>query len=268
MKPFLCLLLLVFLASRLPAQEPPDDPQAGALVDCGGEKVAIFERTESKDGHCALGWTLRPGRRKEPFDWSAYNRSQPVETVLASTADNDPEKGDYVLVNGVLDLQGKVFTPLPSKDPYFPNYNHHGLSVAWSEERDGTRYALVSNDSRFSTNELFLVRYGSTPVGIVNLSPEADRTVAERMRKRDPKDYRNYGTTYEPGNGADPGGTPRTAFRRVISTPIRAGSPSRCRRATFCALILTANSGWESPRFKTVAADSPRGKGCPARCGR
>lgn len=214
MKPLLSLLFAVLLAPSLSAQAPPDDPQAGTLVDCGNEKVAIFERTESRDGRFALGWTVRPNRKKDPVDWSTYQRDDPLAFLEKYPDDVEkPDAGDYVLVNGVLDLRAKTFVPLPGKDPYFPGYNHHGLAVAWSEERNGARYALVSNDSRFSTDELFLVRLGAGPVWIVDLSPEADKAVAKRMRRRDPKDYRDYETTYDPRSEAD-SGTPRTEFRK------------------------------------------------------
>ena len=215
MKPLFRLLLFALFAPCLSAQQPPDDPQAGVLVDCGNEKVAIFERTESKDGRFALGWTIRPNQKKDPVDWSAYHRDSPLDILEKyPTDDEHPASGDYLVLDGVLDLQQKKFTPLSSKDPYFPNYNHHGISVAWSEARGGTRYAVISNDSRFSTADLFLVRLGSAPAQVVNLSPEANKAVAERMRKRDPKDYRDYETTYYPRDDADPGGTPRTEFRQ------------------------------------------------------
>ena len=213
-------LCLVSGCARVFAQEATPDPNAGTLVDCGAEKAVVFEDTTSKDGHFALGWTLRPNRKKELVDWSAYKRAEsPAAMALTlmekyPTNDDEPAKGDYLLVNGVLDLTAKKFAALPIKDPHFPGRNHHGVSVTWSEDRQDTRFAVVSNDDRFATVDLFLVHLTSNHVESIPLSPTADKAVADR--KRDPKDYRNYVTTYElaSDDSAEPGKKPPSEFQK------------------------------------------------------
>ena len=194
---FLCLLALV--VSPAFAQEPPDDPKAGVLVDCGGEKVAIFDGTESKDGHFALGWTIRPNRKKDPVDWSVYHRESPLDIIEKYNADagEEPAKADYLLVNGVLDLPGKTFTSLPATGTYFPNRNRWGIGAAWPDARAGGRYALVGIEGRFATDSLFLVHLGAGAPQVTALSPEADKAVKDGMKKRDPKDFARYETSYD-----------------------------------------------------------------------
>ena len=211
MKTFRLLGLLALFAIPALAQEPRDDPRAGVLVDCGGEKVAIFEHTESKDGHYALGWTIRPHRKQDPVDWSAYHRENPWDMVekYSGTTDDEPAKADYLVVDGVLDLRGKTFTPLPSNAPFYPNRGHAGIAVAWESDvrRDGPT-ALVAIEARFSTNDLFLVRLDVGAPQVTALSPAADKAVSDGMKKRDPKDYREYETTYQLEPGGDPASSP------------------------------------------------------------
>ena len=206
MKIFLLLCLPALFTIPAAAQEPSDDTRAGILVACGGEKVAMFERTESKDGHYALGWTIRPHRKQDPVDWSAYHRENPVDMLerYPGTTDEEPEKADYLVVDGVLDLRAKTFTLLPSNAPFYPNRGHADIRVAWeSDARNGGPTALVAIGARFSTNDLFLVRLGAGAPQVTALSPEADKAVSDGMKKRDPKDYRSYETSYqlEPSGG-------------------------------------------------------------------
>ncbi len=211
------ILALCFTLScaRTVAQEPADDPRADTLQDCGAEKVAIFAGTTSKDAHFALAWTLRPNRKKTPVDWSTYKRDEPMAIMEKfPISDEDPTAGDYILVNGVLDLTAKRFTVLPIEDPHFPGRNHHGIAATWSEDRQGTRFAVVGNDGRFATNQLFLVHVTPQHVQPIPLSPTADKAVADRMRKRDPKDYRNYETAYELGSDPAPASKTPSGFQK------------------------------------------------------
>lgn len=197
----LLLCSLVLLATHAAAQqEPPEDPRAGELVDCGEEKVAILGRTVSKDGRFALGWTLLPTGKQAPVDWAAYDRKQPTAIMeKLSISAEEGEKGDYKVVDGLLDLQAKTFTPLASKFPYFPGKNRGDFSTLWSEERQGFRYAVVGIDARLCTLNLWLIEIGSGGPHVTDLGPAADKAVGDLMRKRDPKDHDRYGIFYQFG---------------------------------------------------------------------
>lgn len=213
---FGCLLLGV---ARLAAQQPAPTPAANPLVDCGSDKVAVFQDTTSKDGRYALGWTVRPNRKQEPVDWSIYNPDDvgafyDKYPFVGTGDDDDMAKQDYRLMDGVLDLAAKRFTPLPTDNPYFPGKNHWDVGVSWSPGRTGVRQAVVGIDARFNTYNLWLVLLKADGVQIVNLSPQADKAVAGYMRKRDPKDHARYAAIYELGEPARDGEPPGTVFMK------------------------------------------------------
>ncbi len=179
-------------------------------MDCGAEKVVVFADTTSKDGRFALAWTLRPNLKKDPVDWSTYTRDPDGSFSFLTryaTEDNegDMEKGDYLAVDGVLDWTTKKFMPLPTTVPYFPGKNRGHLSVTWSKSQRGFRFAVVANDTRFSTADLWLVVIDARGQRARNLITAADQAVQAYMRKRDPKDYRRYETSYDADD-------PRTIF--------------------------------------------------------
>lgn len=212
---FLAIGMLVSFAGSLQAQMPDGLAKTDQPVDCGNEKVAIFEGTASKDGRYALGWTVRPNRKPGPVDWSSYRPDDPGDfyerhPFVGTGNDYDMDKQDYQLVDGVVDLRAKKFTPLQGNSPYYPGKNHWGLFVSWSKDRGGIRRAVVGNQARFSTYNLWLVSLKPDGPQIVELSPRADKAVEAYLHKRDPKDYQRYGTSYELGDSArdsEPSGT-------------------------------------------------------------
>ncbi len=179
-----------------------------AVVRCGAEQVVIVERTESKDGRFAAGWTIRPKGKQAPVDWSAYHRDDPLPFVkkygLNDNPDedgDDPDKSGYRLVNGVLDLRARTFTALTFESPYFPEKYRSSLEAAWSEDRHGTRYGVLANDvgSNHTDNtvDLQLVECRADGVQVKDLKPAADQAVRSFMRQRDPKDYKRYNWHYD-----------------------------------------------------------------------
>ena len=208
-------VFVCFAGQTIQAQEPPGDPRAGQLVDCGSEKVAIFEDTTSKDGHYALGWTVRPNRKQNPVDWSIYKPDDWgafYEKHSFIGDEGNEENQAYLLVDGVLDLTAKKFTPIPSKIPCFPGKNHSDISACWSGDQQGVRYALATIDRRFNTAELWLLTIDAQGTRARNLSPEADKAVKGYMRKRDPKDYQRYEVAYLlNGRDGDSGGLLKAA---------------------------------------------------------
>lgn len=198
-------------------QAPAEDTQGDILIQCGADKVAIFADTTSKDGRFALAWTLRPNRKHDPVDWSLYRREDlgPFwEKHATEDQDWNMTNGDYLVVDGVVDLKAKKFTDLFSQQPYRPNKNHGHLAVDWSDAQGGTRYAVISNDLRFSTEDLWLVVLTARGVRVVELTSQAYKAAVAYIRKRDPKDYKNYGATYEIGKAAADGEPSQTVFNK------------------------------------------------------
>ncbi len=196
------LAAFVWLAARASAQADPA-PLDGTLVRCGADTVVVVAGTASSDGRHAAGWTIRPKDGQPAVDWSAYRRDDPQATVSKyHLNDNpgedgdDPAKSPYVLLNGVLDLRARKFVPLASGSPFFPYRRHASLAAAWSDERDGTHYAVLANNSggreSEQTEDLSLVRLGPGAARVTDLRPAADEAVRGFLRRRDPKDCRRY----------------------------------------------------------------------------
>ena len=85
-----------------------------------------------------------------------------------------------------------MFTPLPSRDPYFRSKNHGGLEATWSDEAHGTRYGVIANNdgghSFERTDELWLVAIDARGTRFSELTPVADKAVRAYLRKHDPED--------------------------------------------------------------------------------
>ena len=194
-------------------------PADGTLVRCGDDRVAVVEGTQSKDGHLAAGWTLRPKAKKPPVDWSSYHADNPDAFVAKFNPQGsvDFPDDDYQLVNGVLDLAAKTFTPLVGEAPYYPGEPHSELDAVWSEDRHGSRYGVVSNifgtNHSESTAGLWLVTLDAGGVRVADLKAEADKAVVGFLHKRDLKDAANYQWTFGFENDAPKGGPPMTVFK-------------------------------------------------------
>ena len=193
MKPLLILLFcLVVLTGRINAQNSPD----GTLVDCGSEKVAVFAGSVSPDGRYAFGWTFRPTRNQTPVNWSGYDPAKPFDWLQTYLPELDASDPAYQLVNGVLDLSAHKFTPLSSRFPYWPNKNHGDMDVAWSHGSQPGKFAVVSNDARFYTIDLWLIETGDTEIRVVDLIDPAEKSVRRYLRQQWPKKYDSFAVTY------------------------------------------------------------------------
>ena len=219
---FLLLGLALFLAHA--AGQDASNHLDGTLVECGTDRVVILEGTASKDGHFAVAWTLRPKPGKPPVDWSAYDHTAPAAFAKRyqgeDSTDWPPDNG-YQLVNGLVDLRAKTFTPLPGSDPYFPGEQHCHLDAAWSEDRHGSRYGVIINAAGNrhdeSTVDLCLAFLGAGGARFVDLKPAADHAVREYLHRRDPRDYQKHEWSYD--FDATPNGSkPLATFRGDVLT--------------------------------------------------
>ncbi len=199
----LLLLCLTSSAGPLFAQETTRQSPRDLLVDCGSEKVVIVPGTQGLQAGLAVAWTLRPNRKRAPVDWSLYDDLGGSWYMLQkfSVDFEHPSDGDYALLDGVVDLKRKVFTPLPSREPYFAGKNHGSLDADWSDEQNGTRYGIMANNGGGHyferTFELWLVRIDAQGTHFVELTAAADKAVRAYLRKRDPEDAAHYVWKYD-----------------------------------------------------------------------
>ena len=200
-------LPLVLLATRVCAQGAGDDPKGGTLVDCGGEKIAIFAHSESAESQYAVGWTVRPDRNKKPVDWSSYDPTNLSAWLDKYPMDDELASGEYALVDGIVDLRAGKFTPLPTHAPFWPQKNHADFGVRWSGNEHGTRYAIINNDARWSTTNLWLVAATLDGVRFTDLAPAANKAVTALVKKHS-RASANYATVFATTPAVAEGKTP------------------------------------------------------------
>ena len=191
----------------------PADPKADTLVDCGKEKAVILGHTETRDGAYALGWTLHRHRARCPVDWKAYDHADPNTFIAKYSTRDDLAPGDYALIDGVLDLRAKRFVPLPTTEPYYPNKPDVTLHVAWSDDEQGTRFALVGNDGSPRTFNLWLIEASPRRLRAEDRAPAADRAVWGFLRKQGVKTPGDYHVSFAP--------TPPSAGTKPTSVPFK-----------------------------------------------
>ena len=139
-----------------------------------------------------MGWTIHPKEHQPPVDWSGYDPKRSWDTQRKYVSDDGDKSEDaYLLVNGVLDIVNKTFTPLPSKDPY-PGPYRLSPSAAWSDDQQGNRTGLFCVGGASSTEELWLINIDAQEIRLKNLFPDADKAVQDYVRQRDPQNYRSY----------------------------------------------------------------------------
>ena len=205
----------------------PADPKADTLVDGGKEKAVIFGHTETKDGIYALGWTLHRNHARKPVDWKAYDHTDPNTFIAQHPTKDDLSPGDYALVDGIIDLRAKRFTPLLTSQPYYPNKPDVALHVTWSDDTRGTRFALVGNDGITRTFNLWLVEASPRRLHVEDLAPAADRAVANFLRKQHVKNPAAYHVSFVPVAPAPDAKPPSAPFKgTVLEVPFQAVLPN------------------------------------------
>jgi hypothetical protein len=174
------------------------------LIDCGSEKAVTFEKTRSPDARYAIGWTLRPKKLNvQPVDWNHWNPDTALSFFERYKFSLDEEDVPYELINCVIDTQEKKLLSLQSDWPNWPLKNRGYLVAVWSVEQDGRRYALVQNDARFFTVNLWLITFGRDGMHQLDLVPKLDKLVREFIRKKKPRKFRDYGIFFPLYDDAD-----------------------------------------------------------------
>ncbi len=188
------------LAALLALPAWGDNVTSTHVVDCGQNKAVPFDETLSSDRRYAIGWTvLVQNKKAKPVDWSqwdATDTSKFIDTYL-SDSDEPRDKDDYAFVNCVIDLDGKTLLLLSSDNADFPQKNRGYLVAAWSLPEKGRQYAMVENDARFYTSNLWLITIDSTGMHQTDLVKSFDRATDKILRQYRPLNFGEYGTSYD-----------------------------------------------------------------------
>jgi len=188
-------VFLFFLLVALSAWA--DNVTSKRVVDAGSSKAVVFEETVSPDGHYAVGWTILPRNKSKPVDWSLWDPEEPSK-LIDSYVDPDAyqDKGDYELINCLIDLKGKKLLELPTDDPDYPRKNRGYIVTYWKPTGQGTRYALVESDARYSTENLWLIRIDSAGMHQTDLAKEMQKAVDPVVEEKRPIANHGYETTF------------------------------------------------------------------------
>lgn len=174
----LAVMLCCVLGGNLTAADL--DHEDYKLVDLGGIKVVIFEDTKSRDGHYALGWTLRPVDKKAPaVDWSKWNPDDRRSMDQYDTQGEPTQAAPYQDVDCVVDLQRQKILPLASEAPFCPHNTHGGFYASWGPEMEGHRCALVQINASFCTLKFWLVIIDKNGMRLVELTPALTKRVLQ-----------------------------------------------------------------------------------------
>jgi len=177
----------------------------GAPIDCGADKVVLFDDATSNDGRYAIGWTLRARDPKaKPVDWKLWDSDNPYDLFdKYDYLDEDtgypgvrPRITPYELFECVVDLKKKQLLPLRSEWPYWPNKNHADFQVIWSTATDGSQHAIVKNDARWFTENLWLVTAEKSGMREMELSTRLNDKVEPILKVKRPLTYANFGINW------------------------------------------------------------------------
>jgi uncharacterized protein YecT (DUF1311 family) len=177
----------------------------GAPIDCGADKVVLFDDATSKDGRYAIGWTLRARDPKaKPVDWKLWDPDSPYDLFdKYDYLDENlgypgvrPRVTPYELFECAVDLKKKRLLALRSDWPYWPNKNHADFQVVWSNATDGTQYAIVKNNARWFTENLWLVTAEESGMREMELSTRLNVEVAKIVKAKRPLTYTRFGLNW------------------------------------------------------------------------
>ena len=232
------LLLALFLAFWCGAvtadaqRDPPDDnPKDNTLVEVGPERVAIFPRSESPDGRYAFAWTIRPRANRPPPDWSSYKPSAAYDWINQYPTPCKDSPGGYSVINGLVDLRTRQFTPLDTTAPVAPNNLYTELQVVWFKDGQDFRSALVNaraeGSALWRSTGLWLIETGAQGTQVVDLTTGANQAATDFLQRVAPERAKEYWLDYELGDVKKPraakGNAPKTW---TIKLPFDADLPS------------------------------------------
>lgn len=179
-------LLYAILASVCVAAANDSPPEPG-LIDCDMGKVAVFAGTESTDGRYATGWTIRVLRKDaKPVDWSLWTPDADAIRYNYIYDFKDGSNIPYEVLNYVVDLRQKNTIPLPAEEPFFPGRRNADLNAYWNSDANFPRCGLTQNESRFATENLWLIRIDNTGMSEVDLVKPLDQAVQKLLQSKMP----------------------------------------------------------------------------------
>ena len=186
-------------------------PSQQGVLDCGRDKVVLF----SRDGNYAIGWTARDAK---PEDWALWEKDLKEHTHEFVQR--------YDILDCAMDFQHGRVLPLPSESPYWPDKRRGTFEVFWSPTEIKPRYCLVQNQSRFATENLWLVRFDKSGIIQRDLVVPFGKAVRKLLREKMPFTADKYAISYPKSDWDDEFGyVPPEFHASSLDIPFTANLP-------------------------------------------
>ena len=192
-------IFVISIAAGIASLNAASRPRSSKIVHFGTETAVLFDGLKSPDGRYAVGWTIQPrSKDAQPVDWTGLKLNS-VYKFLDRYETQEPGRPDtaYELNNCLVDLHEKKMLVLPAEWANWPGNGSHGsIDAAWSSASGQPRYALIQNEGRFSTYNLWLVVIDEDGMHQLDLAPRLKEPVVQFLKKRKPSDYDSYQVSY------------------------------------------------------------------------
>lgn len=221
------LVLAALLFPSLLRLNADDDDDHYTLIDCGAGKVVLFKDAGSPGGRYAIGWTIRRiDPKAEPVNWTLWKDDpndfldkyncfdaritgsgmapliDAAKSAPALSSDAKVKGPPYELLDCVVDLKKKELLPLHSKWPYWPRKNHGDFEVVWNRDDSGIDYAVVINEARFFTEDIWLISAGDPGMHASEVSHLLNKEASRILKSKRPLTYEAYAISWFNGDDA------------------------------------------------------------------
>lgn len=196
---FLAVLWSVDLAEAVTTEpRPPELPSGPVSSDIG--TVAPVGGTGTADGRFEVVWTLHACKEGvEPVNWSLWGQGDdPAAAIRYKYIYNfasDPHI-DFEVENYMINLVTKKTIMLPTDQPFFPGARRQSLDAFWSPGDSLPRYCLVQNESRFATENLWLVKIEESGMTAKDIVKSLNHAVHEILEQKMPLTADAYAISY------------------------------------------------------------------------
>ncbi len=143
-----------------------------------------FAGLESPDKRFAIGWTLVKVQGESPkIDWQRLGEGVDQFLDLYPPREVTEQDSGYSIQNVFLDRKTENGVVLQSSQPMWPGKNRGHISVAWAPFNENGVVALVSNDVRLFTANLWIVEMQQDGVKVTDLVPKLTHQLGQEIHR-------------------------------------------------------------------------------------
>ena len=198
------LFSLGFLLSGLGLVEGADfdDHAISGPVRIEGGNAIAFDDSASPDKRYVFGWTMAPrDKNTKAPDWSTFKVDDPLAFMDAyptdSFTDDSSTPQPYLERNILIDRRTGKTVSLKTEEILFPYKNRGYLATQWLLSDSTPGYALIQNDARFYTANLWLITLRAGAMDVVDLVSRLNAALSPIIRDRQPIEASDLGISYQ-----------------------------------------------------------------------